>query len=98
MRFLIPAVLSFFAVSAHAQERPSVQITAQCDPYEITKSGLASKYGETRAGAGMMDGYIIELWLSPDGSFSVLLTTPQGLSCLIGSGNEWQAVPPGVKS
>lgn len=55
---------------------------------------LGSLFGERRLGQGLADsGFIIELFVSPQGSFTVFATTPHGQSCLIASGEAWDPPP-----
>lgn len=64
------------------------------DRSEIT-ARLASKYGERPAGMGLShSNTMIELFVSDDtGTWTVLLTTPSGRTCLVSAGEYWQAAP-----
>lgn len=58
----------------------------------VTKS-LEEKYGETRLGAGMANEatVVFELWTSDEtGSWSILKTTPDGMTCVMAVGEGWQ--------
>ncbi|MGM0584772.1 MAG: hypothetical protein ACQEUZ_08975 [Pseudomonadota bacterium] len=54
---------------------------------------LSSAYGEQRRGYGLEEeqaGGVVELWASEEtGSWTLILTTPEGLACLLASGRHW---------
>jgi hypothetical protein len=51
-------------------------------------------FGERLIGSGLADGgFVLELFASRAGSWTVFATTPQGLSCFIASGQAWEPVP-----
>lgn len=58
---------------------------------------LAQKYGETRRSVGMHQGRgVVEVWASDEtGTWTIILTHPNGLSCLIAAGEAFQAFEPG---
>jgi len=57
---------------------------------------LQAKYGETRRSLGISGPNVVEVWASDGGSFTVLLTSPAGLSCLIAAGEAFEAAPAGT--
>ncbi|MAS43852.1 MAG: hypothetical protein CML43_12135 [Rhodobacteraceae bacterium] len=58
-------------------------------------SRLAEKYGETRRGYGLQRGSaVVEVYASGDtGSWTILLSTPNGLACLLAAGQNWAPTP-----
>ncbi len=60
---------------------------------------LEQKYGEVPVAIGVADGALIELLTAKDSmTWTIILTSPKGLSCLIASGEGWRPlapVPPG---
>ncbi len=56
---------------------------------------LETKYSEAPAAAGLSsDGGIVEVLTSPAGdTWTIILTLPSGLSCLVVSGEGWATVP-----
>lgn len=59
---------------------------------------LQSKYNEQLTAGGLHTGTraqaLIEVWSSPDsGTFSVILTNPNGTSCIVASGTDWHNQP-----
>ena len=94
LRFTI-AVIGSIALSALTTSSATAQaIDAFCgDHMEIT-SRLGKTYGESRAGFGLLDdGRMVEIFTSRQGTWSMLVTAPGGVTCLVASGEAWQ-IPP----
>lgn len=53
---------------------------------------LEARYGELSAGVGLnSDGRLTELLTSKDGAtWTLIVTSPNGVSCLVASGESWQ--------
>lgn len=84
IRFL-PAILvaSCSAVPASAQSQ-------QCAPSEIAYTALSEVHKEQRIFYGIApNGALIELWAG-DNTWSLLVTSGNGTSCLVASGNEYE--------
>ncbi len=56
---------------------------------------LSEKYGETRRSMGLAEGRgVVELYASEEtGSWTILLTTPRGVSCMMAAGQAFQIEP-----
>ena len=54
---------------------------------------LNKTYSETLIGGGLQNAQqLLEIWRSEEtGSFTVIVTNAQGLSCIVASGKHWQA-------
>lgn len=52
---------------------------------------LKDRFNETLTGGGLQDpGQFLEIWSSQTtGSFTVFITYPTGMSCVVASGNDW---------
>ncbi len=75
---------------ALAQGAPAV-----CRARDGLRSQLESKYGEVPVAIGVADGQLIELLTAKDGiTWTIILTSPKGLSCLIASGEGWRPLVP----
>lgn len=60
---------------------------------------LQNGYGESRTAAGKAhSNAIIEIWSSADGTFTVVVTRPDGVSCLMAVGTEFTFVKDDQKS
>jgi len=84
--FNMAAVLSILVVSTAAAE-------TVCEPRPVMLKGLTEVYGETpvaRALAG--PGQIIEVLVSPSGSWTMIVTDILGQACIVGTGEAWTPV------
>ena len=84
----LAALLAAFLVSstAHAGgERPLCGDRAEF--VEKLKDG----YAESPVSIGLAkNGSIIEVFAAASGSFSIIITSPVGTSCMVASGEDWQ--------
>lgn len=56
---------------------------------------LEGKYRETQTGAGLQSGTrIVEIWASESGSWTIVVTDPRGVSCILASGSHWREIAP----
>ncbi len=75
---------------ASAQGAPAV-----CRARDGLLTQLEQKYGEVTVAIGVADGQLIELLTAKDGiTWTIILTSPKGLSCLIVSGEGWRPLAP----
>jgi hypothetical protein len=83
----VPALLCAVAVgTAYAQPRT-------CMPHDGAGDKLRSEFGEKIVGHGVSsDGTLLEIYLAPSGTFTVIKTTPAGLSCVVDFGEGWQTL------
>ncbi len=66
----------------------------RCAPRDALLEALAERYGEVPIGRGITNaGGLIEVLASPSGSWSILVTTPGGATCLVSSGEGWRRLP-----
>jgi len=70
---------------------------ANCAERDKVVSKLTSGYGETFAGGGMQnENRIYEVWFSEDkGTWTILMTRPDGSTCVMASGTHWREGLPG---
>ncbi len=55
---------------------------------------LKDKYSESAQGVGITgNGAVMELLTSDQGTWSLVVTMPNGKSCLIATGDDWQQAP-----
>ena len=69
---------------------------ASCDMRDTMVAMLENKYGETRRASGLNQAGAVEMWASATGSWTLTITTPDGVTCLIASGEAYAADPGGV--
>ncbi len=65
-----------------------------CGPRRVIAAHLGMVYGERPAAYGIeAHGLVLEIFARPDGeSWTALLSHPDGKSCLIYTGESWQAL------
>lgn len=68
---------------------------AQCAPRDQVVAGLATGFDEVRRGAGLTAGpdgraQVLEIYASEAGSWTVVVTLPDGRTCLVASGQGWE--------
>jgi len=62
-------------------------------------AALKNNFGEVEVGRGLSNrGHLVELFVSPEGSWTMLLSRPDGLSCLGDAGPVWDIVPANDRS
>ena len=89
MRLLSTTVL-ILGLAAIAPTAASAQVA--CGARDAVVAKLSEKYGEVRRGGGLSSPTeIFEIWASEaTGSWTILKTTPNGLSCIMAVGDGWQ--------
>lgn len=83
------AVAAVFATIALASV-PAAAETLCADHGQVTDR-LAAAYAESRVGIGLdSEGRVVEVFASRQGSWTMLVTFPDGRTCLIASGEAWE--------
>lgn len=86
----IPAALvlgiATMSTAAEAQQR------GPCLPRDVLIATLEDRFSETLVGGGLRNAQqLVEVWSSPEtGSFTVFITHPNGVSCVMATGQNWQ--------
>lgn len=66
-----------------------------CGTRDLMVSTLAAQYNEIPLHRGLTpEGTLVEVFSSKIGTFTVVVTVPTGMSCLVTAGTHWQAVKP----
>lgn len=87
--FCVIVVAALFAAVVSAQD------ARNCAPRDSVLARLAERYGEVRQSIGLgSGGVVIEILASPEsGTWTILATVPDGISCLVASGHAFQVLP-----
>ncbi len=87
------AILSAPETTARAQSRTPIQ-TQQCDQRARVIGHLARKYKETPVAIGVTtSGGMVEVLTTGDGgTWTIILSNPNGTSCLVAAGEGWRAL------
>ena len=84
--------ITLWPFASYAQQQQA------CAPNKAFLDHLEKNYHEAPAGYGTLpNGYMVELLMEPDGrTWTIIVTSPQGLSCLVSSGEGWRVLTPPV--
>jgi len=74
---------------------PAVAQELFCADRSEILSHMGEKYSEAPASAGLTaTGNVMEVLSSPDGkTWTLIVSLPDGRTCFVGSGTNWQVVP-----
>ncbi len=89
------ALLAVGALPLGSDPASAQGASAICKARDSLLTQLEQKYGEVPMAIGVANGALIELLTAKDGiTWTIILTSPKGMSCLIASGDGWQPLAP----
>lgn len=94
---MVKTSLAAAALAVIATTDPAAaQNRMNCGVRDSLVARLAEKYGEQQTGAGLGGANaMLEVWTSPEtGTWTILLTRPNGVSCIVAAGRHWREVEP----
>lgn len=70
-----------------------------CESRTAVLDFLSTRYSEAPVAMGLSkDGGVVEILTSGPGStFTIIVTTPDGLTCMVAAGDSWESVAPRAK-
>jgi len=74
---------------------PVAEASAQqmCGKRTDVVQSLSAEYKESTTGVGLVNnGMVIEVLTSKTGSWTILMTRTNGVSCVVATGNSWESV------
>jgi len=93
LSFISAAVTVMVSSPVAAQEAPDSNSPIVCDQRMTIVSSLSDDYKETRNSIGLANsGSVVEVFSAVDGSWSMIVTRPDGISCLIAAGRNWESM------
>jgi hypothetical protein len=76
-------------LNASEEKRSDIVITS-CGERETVINALRKDYKEVQDSIGISNGGgLIEVFVSPQGSFSITITNPSQITCIISAGEYW---------
>ena len=82
------AAISLAGIAGIAEAAP------QCSSHDKIVDALGNKFKETRRVMGVVNSRaVMEIFMSPQGTWTMVITDTSGISCITASGEEWQDVP-----
>ncbi|MEM6940372.1 MAG: hypothetical protein AAF943_02015 [Pseudomonadota bacterium] len=91
---LSAVALAYLAMTTDA----SAQSRGNCGPRDAVLERLAEGYGETRQSVGLgSNNSMVEVFASNEtGTWTITVTSPNGLTCLVASGQSYEAIEAAV--
>ena len=72
----------------------SAQAQTICGERGAIVASLEKTYSEAPVSMGLgSNGTIIEVFASPSGTFTIILTRPDGMTCVMAAGENWEDLP-----
>ena len=67
-----------------------------CGQRDAITAKLEQRYSEHQKGAGLVSGTrLLEIWHSEKtGTWTILMTRPDGIACVMATGKHWRDTPP----
>ena len=93
--------LSYIGFTCGLLAMSAPAIAGNCAKRDVVVDRLQAKFSEQLAAGGLQASRststttLVEVWASPEtGTFTVMLTNPGGISCIVATGTDWfQQVP-----
>jgi hypothetical protein len=87
----LAAVLVFGCMIAFGHSSARAQVA--CGPREELVKLLSNQYKESPVGIGLaQSGQVLEVFASSIGSWSMVMTTTDGKTCIVAAGDNWEMV------
>ncbi len=95
MRRYRTVILSTLILIAGSFAHPPAALAQPvCGSHQSIAESLKQSYTETPVSMGVTSGGgIIEVFSSPKGTWTLVITQPNGMSCLIAAGQDWEELP-----
>lgn len=86
--------VSAFALSAAADDA-SASADRNCSSRANVLKQLSSKYSESPTAIGLAkNGGVVEVLTSTEGgTWTIIVTMPDGTSCMVAAGQDWETLP-----
>ena len=92
--FAAAALILAAAMTVSCAASAIAQVPTICGKRADILTGFASTYHEVRSAIGIADGgALIEVLVSPSGTWTMVVTKPGGVTCVIGTGRDWFTRP-----
>jgi hypothetical protein len=93
MRLRTTAILAALVI-ASSLAAPTALAQSVCGSHKTVADALAKRYAETPISMGVtIGGAVVEIYASPEGTWTLLITQPNGVTCLIAAGKDWENLP-----
>ena len=85
---------------AAAQAAPGPELAPACHSHADVAKMLEKKFAEQPSALGVQaNGHLVEVFVSNEGtSWTIVVTRPDGWSCIVAVGEHWESLPHPVTS
>ena len=94
---IVLVVLLALTIAILAPSSVAAQGIGRCGLRAGVVAGLEQRYQEEQTALGLTaKGDLIEVFVGPSGSWTIIQTSPRGMSCIMATGSRWaqQTWPP----
>ena len=71
-----------------------VQAQSQCGPHDAIIKVLNAKFQENQRAIGLInEKAMMEVYISPKGTWTMVVTNEAGMSCVLAAGEAWDEMP-----
>lgn len=92
-RLVGPIALALFSFVGSTLVTKSVEAGSRCGDRDEILKVLEQKHDETPQALGLSaDGGVLEVLVSPEGGWTILVTYPKRPTCVIAVGEAWQSL------
>lgn len=93
-KFLLSVIAGVFAFGSASVLSPSTAQAAECGKHEKVIAFLGKKYKEQLKAMGLVSNKgFMQLFVADTGTWTVILTTPEGISCIVAAGDSYESTP-----
>lgn len=86
----LSSALAFLLVGAGTASAQS----PMCTTYDKLTEALGGKFGEKRKAIGLVSSSgLMEVFVSDKGTWTVIVTSPRKVSCVVAAGHSWDEPP-----
>lgn len=94
MRFFTSSILGVLLIGSSFISTAAAAAQSVCGTHGTVSENLKKGYAEAPVSMGVTtNGAVIEVFASEKGTWTLVLTQPNGLSCLIAAGLDWESLP-----
>lgn len=88
------AVAAALIAAPGALAQSGVQSQMVCGEREHLVNHLGQAYAEAPSNTGLAaTGNLVEVLTSEEGSWTILVTEPNGVTCVVAAGDNWETLP-----
>ena len=92
----LTAILSALLIGWGALSQAASAQTV-CGQRDAVITGLEKRYAEKPISMGLANnGTVVEVYASETGTWTIIMTHPNGLSCLVAAGEGWEDLAPAI--